>query len=47
MKRPRIEVRANPELLKKLKELAEASKRSESEYVRLIIEYAHERKIKV
>jgi hypothetical protein len=47
MKRPRIEVRATPELLEKLRHLAEKSKRSESEYLRLLIELAFEHNLLV
>ncbi|MDO8998697.1 MAG: hypothetical protein Q7W45_02950 [Bacteroidota bacterium] len=47
MKEKRLSVRANQELLDKLKELSTNSKRLESDYIRLLIEYAFDNKIKL
>lgn len=47
MKRLKIEVRATQELLNKLAKLAKDSKRTESDYLRQLIEYAFENNIKL
>ncbi|MFI5218615.1 MAG: hypothetical protein ACHQNT_03925 [Bacteroidia bacterium] len=46
-KEKRLEIRATDELKQKLNQSAEQSKRTPSDYLRLLIEYAHTKKIKL
>lgn len=47
MKTKRFGLRLNEEVKNMLRELAKNSKRTESDYLRLLIEYANNRKIKL